>query len=140
VKDSWGAGDLHAVVDDASCDAPRRLHTEMHFASAPRSPTTVLLLLIKQPELAKRPGHRWRDVDDPVDVGGVGFYGAIRFESTSMVSIVCGGHGFADHRARRAGRREHGRRPRAASGIGWRHARQTSKSTMSTPPQAALMR
>jgi hypothetical protein len=37
-----------------------------------------------------------------------------------MVGVVCDGHGFVDHRARRAGPREHGRRPRAASGIGWR--------------------
>src|SRR5436309_9237844 len=71
---------------------------------------------------AQWPGHRWRDVDDPVDVGGVGLYGALDSIDSRVVHGRCRlrHHDFHRPRARRAGPREHGRRPGAASGIGWR--------------------
>jgi hypothetical protein len=49
-------------------------------------------------------------------------------------------HDFHRPRARRADPREHGRRPRAASGSAGGHARQTAESTTSAPPQAACLK
>jgi len=57
-----------------------------------------------------------------VDVGGVGLYGAFNSIDSRVVhvGVVCDTTISIDHRPRQTGPREHGRRPRAASGIGWR--------------------
>jgi hypothetical protein len=89
---------------------------------------------------AQRPGHRWRDVDDPVDVGGsASTAGSIRsIREWSMVGVVCGTTVFIDHAPAGPARAStaEGRAQQAGSAGG--HARRTTESTTSTPPQAAL--